>query len=367
MPSEHQGTIAGSDGQVPHDNQWRDATEMKRTMTPSYASTVFALALTAAAHADTPPAPRNFVFFGLDRGRVHEASFLENENVVGAQLKYTWKELEPARDQYELTSLKADLAFLDSKGKKLFVQLQDATFDEKLVCVPDYLREDPAFHGGVARKYNIAKDDELTATSDGWVARRWDPAVRERFEKLLEALGKELDGRIEGINLPETSVDFGESGKLHPGGFTYEAYVDGVKEIMTTARNAFPHSVVIQYANFMPGEWLPWTDHGYLKAVYAHAGAIDAGVGGPDLLPHRKGQQNHSYPLIAQRGPNVAAGVAVQDGNLADKDPATGKHVTVDELYRYARDPLHLNYVFWGTEEPYYSRDVLPYLRALTR
>ena len=36
------------------------------------------------------------------------------------------------------------------------------------------------------------------------MARRWDPPVQERFHKLLLALGKEFDGKVEGINLPET-------------------------------------------------------------------------------------------------------------------------------------------------------------------
>ncbi|HKW13637.1 MAG TPA: hypothetical protein VJS69_04040, partial [Candidatus Krumholzibacteria bacterium] len=311
--------------------------------------------------------PHNFIFFGLDRARIHEPAFLHNSAVPGAQLKYSWKELEPAQDHYDFAALKADLEFLDAHGKKLFVQVQDATFDDNHVSVPDYLRHDPAFHGGVARKYSITRDDESTAAPAGWVARRWDPAVRARFGRLLAALGKEFDGRVEGINVPETSIDFGESGKLHPDGFTYASYVDGVKEIMSAAKAAFPHSAVIQYANFMPGEWLPWSDHGYLKAVYAHANAIGVGVGGPDLLPHRKGQQNHSYPLIAARAPSVIAGIAVQDGNLEDKDPGSGRVVTVDELYRFARDQLHVDYIFWGTQEPYYSRDILPYLEALPR
>ncbi len=312
-------------------------------------------------------APRNFIFFGLDRERIRDAAFLHNTAAVGAQLKYSWKELEPAPDRYDFAALKADLEFLDAPGKRLFVQIQDVTFGDDPSCVPDYLRQDPAFHGGVARQYSITKDDDSTASPDGWVARRWDPAVRARFAKLLAALGKEFDGRVEGINLPESSVDFGESGKLHPEGFTYARYVEAVKESMTAARAAFPRSAVIQYANFMPGEWLPWTDHGYLKAVYAHANTIGAGVGGPDLMPNRKGQQNHSYPLIAGRASSTIAGVAVQDGNLADKNPNSGAVVTVDELYRFARDQLHLDYVFWGTEEPYYSRDVLPYLESLVK
>lgn len=311
-------------------------------------------------------APKNFIFFGHERQRITESAFLENEGIAGAQLKYTWRELEPERDRYEFQSLLADLAYLERHGKRLFVQLQDVSFSEE-VLVPDYLRTDSAFGGGVARKYEYAGDDESKAQFDGWVARRWDPAVRARFIKLLAALGKEVDGRIEGLNLPETAIGFGESGKLHPAGFTYASYVEAMKAIMTAARSAFPRSGVILYANFMPGEWLPWEDHGYLRAIYAHAARIGVGVGGPDLLPHRKGQQNHSYRFIAARDPKIPAGVAVQDGNLEDRNPVTGERVTVRELYSFAKDRLRLDYLFWGTQEPYYSRDILPYIRELTR
>jgi hypothetical protein len=307
--------------------------------------------------------PRHYIFFGQARERISDASFLSNVHVAGAQLRYTWRELEPQRDRYELSPLLEDLAFLDRHGKRLFVQLQDVSFSE-MVVVPDYLRTDPAFNGGVARKYEYDGDDESRARFDGWVARRWDPAVRDRFARLLHALGTELDGRIEGLSLAETSVGFGESGRLHPQGFTYERYLDGVLATMSDARRAFPRSRVIQYANFMPGEWLPWSDRGYLRAVYAHAARIQAGVGGPDLLPHRKGQQNHSYPLIAARPPHVPAGVAVQDGNLAETHPDTGGRVTPAELYAFAAERLRLDYIFWGTQEPYYSEEVLPYLRA---
>lgn len=63
-------------------------------------------------------------------------------------------------------------------------------------------------------------------------------------------------------------------------------------------KRAFPKSVVMQYANFMPGEWLPHDDRGYLRSVYAHARAWGVGVGGPDLLPFRPAQLSHAYPLI---------------------------------------------------------------------
>jgi len=282
-----------------------------------------------AQAAGTASTPQNLIFFGRERSRISEANFLETGSIVGAQLKYTWKELEPVRDKYELALILSDLAFLQGHGKVLFIQLQDVSFADAIVNVPEYLREDPIFNGGAARQYAFEDDEETNPVASGWVARRWDPAVRGRFIKLLHVLGEALDGRIEGISLPETSIEFGESGAFHPPGFTYDKYMEGLKIVMTAAGEAFPQSQVIQYANFMPGEWLPGGDRGYLKGIYQHADQIDVGVGGPDILPHRKWQQKHSYPLIAQRGPDTKAGVAVQWGNLADTNPTTGEKVTV--------------------------------------
>jgi len=330
---------------------------------------LFLMGMISAAMAAEPvpgtgSGPRNFVFFERQRQRITEPSFLDNPDLIGAQLKYTWRELEPERDRYHFQPVLDDLTFLEKHGKRLFIQIQDVSFDEE-VLVPGYLCTDPAFAGGVARKVAVENDDESRATFDGWVARRWDPNVRSRFLTLLSELGKAVDGRIEGVNLPESSIDFGVSGRLFPPGFTCAGYAEAVKEQMSGARRAFPRSVVIQYANFMPGEWLPGEDHGFLRSVYAHAASAGVGVGGPDLLPFRKGQQNHGLALIASRSPEVRAGLAVQDGNLAEKDPATGRPVQAAVLYRFARDRLRLDYLFWGTEEPWYSREVLPFLRRL--
>ena len=48
-------------------------------------------------------------------------------------------------------------------------------------------------------------DDESKAVPAGWMARRYDPAVQGRLYQLFAALGKKFDGRVEGINLAETS------------------------------------------------------------------------------------------------------------------------------------------------------------------
>ena len=68
---------------------------------------------------------------------------------------------------------------------------------------------------------------------------------------------------------------------------------------------------------------------------------------------------------IAGRKAGVIAALAVQDGNLDAVNPKTKQQVTAAELYRYAKDELHLDYLFWGTQEPHYTKQVLPLLRGL--
>ena len=306
----------------------------------------------------------HYVFFNRDRERISDAQFLRTKSLEGAQLKYTWRELEPGKDGYDFSPIAHDLAFLNSKGKKLFIQLQDASFDPKIVNVPRYLPDDPQYHGGADKQYSIKDDDEEHAVPEGWVARRWDLGVQERFHKLLSALGREFDGKIEGINLAETAVSFGESGRLFPQGFTPEAYRDAVITNMIALKRAFPKSVAMQYANFMPGEWLPARDRGYLRTVYERAKELKVGVGGPDLLPRKPGQMSHSYPLIRESAGKVLTGIAVQDGNYGHRNPKTGRPVTIPELVEFATEYLKVDYIFWCTEEPFYSRKLMPYLQA---
>jgi len=320
---------------------------------------ILAASLTAGVG---PSRPAHYIYFGIERDRIRESSFLDEPAIAGAQLKYTWPELEPERDRYDLAPLLADLAWLKQHGKRLFVQVQDVSFSDTIVNVPAYLLRDSTFHGGVARQYERTDDGRLVA--EGWVARRWAPSVRARFVRLITALADSLDGRIEGVNFPETAIGMGPA-DLWPPGYTPDTYAAGIRDIMTAAGAAFRRSVVIQYANFMPGEELPGHDRGYLRGIYAHAARVGVGVGGPDLLPLRWFQRHNSYPLIAAREKAVVAGLAVQWGNLDDHDRRTGLQVTVDHLYAYAADTLHLDYIFWGTQEPYYSRDIMPFLHGL--
>lgn len=303
----------------------------------------------------------HYVFFAFSRERIAEASFISTKAFEGAQLKYSWRELEPKKDEYDFSAIRHDLAFLSSRGKKLFIQLQDVSFNPLSVLVPEYLRSEE-YDDGVAAQYKIINGDEEHATIEGWVARRWNPAVQDRFHKLLVALGREFDGKIEGLNFAETAADFAETGRLAPKGFTNELYRDAIITNMKALKRAFPRSVVMQYANFMPGEWLPGEDKSYLRSVYKAARELGVGVGGPDLLPYRRWQLNHSYPLIRESSGLVPVGIAVQDGNYDDKNPASGKRAAIGELLQFATANLKVDYIFWCTEEPYYSDELIPFL-----
>jgi hypothetical protein len=326
------------------------------------------LILICAASINAKPI-HHFVFFGTDREKIKDTKlFLDTKAFEGAQVSYLWRQLERGKDEYDFSLIREDLAILTSHGKKLWIQIQDVTFSDRWIPVPRYLTRDPLYNGGADHQYKYKDDaDEEHATTAGWAARRWDPAVQERFHKLLFALGKEFDGRIEGINFAESSVSFGHTGRLYPKGYTPEVYRDALITNLKALKRAFPKSIALQYANFMPHEWRPTNDKGFLRAVYNAAREAKVGVGGPDLLPYKPGQMGSSYALIREVAGKVKVGIAVQDGNYAHVNPKTGKRITIAEQIEFATEYLKTDYIFWCTEEPYFSDELVPFIRSLNR
>ena len=302
---------------------------------------------------------KHFVYLIRERQRIKNHWMLKHRGVEGAQIMYSWRQLEPERDQYDFSMIEEDLNYLGSRGKKLFVQLQDATFSDEYVAVPKYIQSE-GFDGGVVQQ---REDNGRTA---GWVAKRWSSAVQERLERLLIAMGRQFDGRIEGINLQESAI--GVSADQDPS-FTNERYAESLRENMRALKDAFPTSTTMQYANFMPGEWLPWEDHGYLASLYRYGQEIGVGLGGPDLMVRRKGQLNHTIAMMHEYDYTVPLGVAIQDGNYIGVTGADGnvadsvkqqRDNLVPMLYEFARDFMKVDYMFWVDQEPYITKDVLP-------
>src|SRR5690348_657949 len=116
----------------------------------------------------------HYVFFGQDREKMKEAaSFFETKAFEGAQVAYSWRQLEPAKDAYDFSAIRDDLAFLTAKRKRLFIQIQDVTFSEARINVPRYLLQEPRYNGGADKQYQYEADHEETAKVAGWMARRW--------------------------------------------------------------------------------------------------------------------------------------------------------------------------------------------------
>lgn len=305
---------------------------------------------------------QHFVYFSRDRESIVDHPLLTHSMFRGAQIMYSWKDIEPQKGKYDFSIIKQDVEYLKKYGKKLFIQLQDVTFNPKYKAIPIYLQS-KEYDGGAVIQYNDNREPE------GWVAKRWNEKVRERFALLLTALGREFDGEIEGINLQETSI--GVSPKTDSS-FSELKYVAGLKLNMLALKKAFPTSTTMIYANFIPGEWLPWENKGYLRGIYQYGEEIGVGLGSPDLMVSRKGQLNNPLALMHEENYTVPIGIAVQDGNYIGK---TGADIDYDEhndegdnsrrnivplLYEFAKDFLKVSYIFWVNQEPYFEEDVMP-------
>lgn len=302
----------------------------------------------------------HYIFFSRDREKIQEASFYQNPGISGAQITYVWKRLEPNKERYDFSEIEEDLAFLNSKGKRLFIQIQDVTFSSSRILTPDYMSDDPFYGGGSSPQY--WSDDDGKLVIGGWVARRWDPAVAGQFRKLLIALAEQFDGRIAGINLPETAIDIVDEEGHYPSGYSDSLYVDELKKTMITLKSHLKKSIPLLYANFMPGD-----SKEDLVSLYEYASEIEHGMGGPDIKVYRSGQMANSYPLIRNIDGKAPTGAAVQEGNYSIINSKTEKQVTVLEILDFAQNYLYLDYVFWCMEEPYYSEEVLPLLISLEK
>lgn len=303
---------------------------------------------------------QHFVYFSRDRELIHDHPMLEMPRIAGAQIMYSWRQLERQKGNYDFSIIREDYEYLKSRGKKLFVQFQDLTFNVKYKALPNYLLTQEYDGGAVSSPTD-------TGEEGGWKAKRWNPKVQERFALLMQALGAAFDGKIEGINLQETAIGIP---KDNDPSYTTDRYAECIKENMLALKKGFPTSTTMQYANFVPGEWLPWEDRGYLRSIYAYGEEIGVGLGAPDLMVTRKGQLNHAMTMMHESEYTVPLGIAVQDGNYvgatgADTDyyeqveiGQRARKNIVPMLHAFAKDFLRVNYIFWVNQEPYFSEDV---------
>lgn len=153
-----------------------------------------------------------------------------------------------------------------------------------------------------------------------------------------------------GINLPETAIDLDM--KHDKTGFSCDGYFDATLRNLDFARRVFHKSYVVQYVNFWPCEWD--NDHRYMSRLFSFASKNNIGLGGPDIVPGKKGQMKNSYPFFhLYKGKLALVAMAVQEPTLTYTNPRTRKPFTRDEFVEYAETYLGANVIFWSMESPW--------------
>jgi len=297
--------------------------------------------LLASATAGTSKNTTHFVF-AEDGNLTSIADIIRRPDIHGAQMIYNWKQLETSKGIYDFSDIESDLKTMQEidLSKTLFVQLQDR-FDapgNQSRRIPNYLLVEPEYEGGLEMQVNAD-----TNVPDGWQTKHWVAPVRQRFQALLSALAKQFDGRISGLNLPETAFD---SNRTLSTSFC-DAYFQAEMENLNHASSVFKKSMVIQYMNFWPCET---PDHQpYMKQAFLEASEKKTfGFGGPDVKPWNPNQLLYSYKYFNQTKHQLShVAMAVQDPDLDLINPRTNKTCTVEDFKSFSEDFLGSDIMFW--------------------
>ncbi|MEM1053750.1 MAG: hypothetical protein AAGI28_16835, partial [Pseudomonadota bacterium] len=284
---------------------------------------------------------QHFIFIGGAQLSDHE-DLLNRSDIDGAQVVYNWRQLEPREGVYQFEKIERELELANRLGKRLFIQLQDRFFLPESRYLPDYILEEPQYGGGLVRQEDNA--GEGVAKGSGWVAAQWNPYLRRRFQALIAALGERFDGRVYGLNLPETAIEVPTDDGA-PAGFGCDAYFEAEMDNLRAARAAFKHSLVVQYVNFWPCEWN--NDRQHMSRIFELGRSEGIGMGGPDIIPYRRAQEKNAYPFFASMGKELrVVAMAVQGPTLTYTNPKTGMKFTRQEFESYAVSKLNVDIIF---------------------
>ncbi len=275
---------------------------------------------------------------------------LDNDvGVKGFMVRLWWYDLEPTFDHYDFSIVDTYLATLRqmTPPKRLVVRIMDRAFKTSngAGIVPDYLREDPVYNGGLA------------VSRSGFVARLWEAPVMTRLVKLYQALAERYDSDplFEGAFTEETTLSF--DAEDYPEGYTNEVLEQQYVRFIKTVKPSMPTSNLFLNANWLPGS----TD--LINDLYAQLEAAHVGAGGSNVFPGRLtlGQSVLTGAYGADYRLELPIASAVENAEL---DQFTPK-----EIGDYAYDVLQSHYVFWTrkmsgpTPEQQWFPGILHYLR----
>jgi hypothetical protein len=307
---------------------------------------------TTAAAAERRFTPGHYVAVSRDAGARTLGNAIK-PGVTGLQKRYYWRTLEPEKGQYDFSAIEADLELVREHDLQLVVFVEDKTFNGE-VATPDYLR-----------------DLTLKNRNRGYTAMRWDARVVDAMKELIAALGGAFDcePHFEGIALQESALSL-EDRDLEQHDYTPEKYRDALTELLLHAADNLPRSRVFWYMNFLSSGQKYLAD---IAEAVAPAGVV---MGGPDLLPDRRSLRDAVYPLYDRFESRMPLFTSIQNdsfGHRRSNAAAGQKYWTMEDLFAYARDELHVDYIFWNLKswkkpaDSYDFSDALPVIERNPR
>ncbi|KOV58210.1 hypothetical protein ADK64_36875 [Streptomyces sp. MMG1121] len=267
-------------------------------------------------------------------------AMIDRSDIDGVQVVVPWKALEGKKGEYKWSRLDNALKYLQERHKRLFVQVQDRFFDVAMqdANVPQYVKDE----GGVAPTIDENPDNP---TTHGAMVAQWNKGPRADFQALLKAMAAKFDGKLAGVNLPETAVEVDT--KTDHTKYTSKSYIDAEIDNMSFGKKVFTKTQFIQYINFLPDD----DDHKRMKEMFDLARDKGIGIGGPDTLPDRPYQMENSYKFLHEYKDSLPlVAMAVQEPDINAKDPKTGKPYTRERFTDFAHDYLGARQLFWTTE-----------------
>jgi hypothetical protein len=277
------------------------------------------------------------------RSALDEILHLDEPALHGAIKRYFWRDLEPEPGAYDFTEIESDLGRLGSLGKRLIVFAMDKSFSAKS-ALPAYLRE----------------FETLSGTND-YSPVRWHPRMIERFTALGVAIGKRFDGRenFEGIAMQESALTITEEG-YGKFGYSPKKYADSLIRILRDWQGAMPSGRVFWFSNFIPD------GNNQLHRIADALKGSGIVMGGPDVLPYNPDITRASYGMYEKYHGRLPLFCSAQgdsfkhhknDVSVSVVEPLHEEgYLTMEEIFLFARDRLHIDYLFWD----YVYEDLLP-------
>ncbi len=276
----------------------------------------------------------------------------ETPALRGVVIRFEWSELEKTQGVYNFKPIDARLKELTARNKQLVILLETKSFD-KAKLVPDYLLT-AKYEGGVfpigAYGSNVVK---------GYNLKLWNNGVKERLAALITALGARYNANpnFEGIGLQETAL----GDPIKPLTNTQiSMFYKNLIGMDTHMRKQFPHSMVFQFTNYPRPLIKSVVDN--LKVTGGMLSATDIFPEDPGLL--FPGTPPGIYTYFPKNKGLMPLGAQVEKPNYYNtRHDGKGHKPTVQQLLNFARDNLHVNYLFWTRTPEIYAK-VLEVLNA---